>query len=87
MKKRGQDTSAGPVTSYFGQLQGQKVDVQPRPHHLSNADLANTQSYFGNPRGQLNVHMPIQSNSAFGQVKIRTKKGAQAERDMIENGD
>jgi hypothetical protein len=26
--------------------------------------------------------MPIQSNAAFGQVKIRTKKGAQAEKDL-----
>jgi hypothetical protein len=82
MKKRGQDTYAEPVSSYFGQVQGQKVDVQPRLYHLSNADLVNTQSYLENLRGQLNVQMPIKNKAAFGQVKIRTKKGAQAEKDL-----
>jgi len=52
------------------------------PRHLANADLPKTEASPENRKGQLKVQMPIQSNAAFGQVKIRTKKGAKAERDL-----
>ena len=49
---------------------------------MANADLPKAEASPENRIGQLKVQMPIQSNAAFGQVKIRTKKGAKAENDL-----